>query len=466
MPPPTRPTDERRVGDVSLRMSHLAPWTRPWLAIASVMAAAVLLRAHRRRREQRGQQRGQPRSSRIAAPNLGMSLEDHVHLKDMDVLKFELSPAAQALLMTMQTALLEEPYAAFGRIDHTRAGERFNIVFPSSFGSDRRKPVTPAFQQFCESVYWPLANALLFGSSTMGDLRQHLTSYKINTLRISEDEFYYNQPIYHFHLDHKIGKHEPKDENQQRTMRMIFSVVPGATRETPDGDIVAVRNPAFDSTVYLTHQPPAGFHHNDGLHQYLSKRFPERGLVRNRQRPLYEVADAELYRAKPGEICLHHSHPGRPVHAETNPCPEGRGLHVLDWADVRNVVYRKQQQQEPPGRVSGPTLGSLPTPTPAGDVDGSGLTSAHAAPRQKPKAKAPRVDRVLPCSRIPMANILALMRALDGCCESSDAYRQRLRDVDRTAQALLGEAATFPGGQEALEKVCTRIAQELKRVSV
>ena len=50
------------------------------------------------------------------------------------------------------------------------------------------------------------------------------------------------------------------------------------------------------------------------------------------------MSDEELYRAPPGEVLLHHSHPGRPVHAETNPCPEGRGLYVLDWTDLRNAA--------------------------------------------------------------------------------------------------------------------------------
>ena len=53
------------------------------------------------------------------------------------------------------------------------------------------------------------------------------------------------------------------------------------------------------------------------------------------------MADTELYRAKPGEVLTHRSHPGALIHAETNPCPEGRCLYVLDWTDVRNVVYRQ-----------------------------------------------------------------------------------------------------------------------------
>ena len=89
--------------------------------------------------------------------------EDDVHLDDMEVRRFMLSPVAQAILCAMTAQLLEAPYLEFGRPASVPTTERFNIVFPSTFGSDRRKPVTPEFQAFCEAVYWPLINALLFG---------------------------------------------------------------------------------------------------------------------------------------------------------------------------------------------------------------------------------------------------------------------------------------------------------------
>ena len=137
-------------------------------------------------------------------------------------------------------------------------------------------------------------------------------------------------------------------------MRMIFSLVPGATRERESepqaregepqararasapcegargscgkspqagsrrgggGRVVAVADPQYNSTIYLRRQPPGGFHHNDELHAYLRTRFPEVGLSRGRARPLYEVADAELYRAMPGEVLTHCMHGG----SRTNP---------------------------------------------------------------------------------------------------------------------------------------------------
>ena len=204
--------------------------------------------------------------SRAAAPNLGLPLDDHVSLDSMDCRQFILHPLAQYLICEMQASLLEKPYNSFGKT--VGSEDLFNLVLPSTFGSDRRKPVTSDFQAFTEAVYWPLFNALLFGSSAWSDLAPFLTCFKVNTLRISEDEFYYNQPIYHFHLDHRIGALAPKDHSQKRTSRMIFSAVPAAMRHLPlwhkhfPGGVTAVADPAFDSTVYLKMQPPHGFHSN------------------------------------------------------------------------------------------------------------------------------------------------------------------------------------------------------------
>lgn len=260
-----------------------------------------------------------------------------VDLEDLDVLQFVIHPLAQHLLVCMQAELLDGPYRAFGKTEGSE--EQFNLVFPKTYGSDRRKPVSARFQDFCEAVYWPLVNALLFGVEGWEQVRRHLTAFKVNTLQISADEFYYGQDIYHFHLDHKIGRLEPKDQMQKQTMRVIFSTVPAALERHASGEVAALAERRFDSTVYLRAQPPHGFHQQDELHTHLQARFPECGLSAGRERPLYQVGDDELYRALPGEVCVHRSHPGRPIHAETNPCPPERCLYVLDWEDRRNLVY-------------------------------------------------------------------------------------------------------------------------------
>ena len=352
--------------------------------------------------------------SRAAAAPLGMPLGDHVPLEEAGVLQFVMHAEAQRLVCVLQAELLEAPYRAFGRVgagvDGDTGAERFNLVYPSTFGSERRKPVTPRFQQWSEAAHWPLLSALLFGAGPRGweGVAPHLTSLKVNTLRISEDEFYYGKPIYHFHLDHKIGAPAPNDANQRTTMRLIFSVVPAALATLPaargcgggggGGGVVATNAPSHDSTVYLKLQPPRGFDRQEQLHEYLRRRYPERGLSAGRERPLYEVGDDELYRAKPGEVCVHRSHPGRPVHAETNPCPDGRGLYVLDWTDLRNLA--------PDGKLRPPT-------------------------------------------RMPIESILRLMRVLaraDDADGSAAAFCARLDEVVDTARRLL---ASGEGGVDS-----------------
>lgn len=383
-----------------------------------------------------------------AAPPLFRATTDdglHVCLDRLEVRQFVLCAEAQQVLCAMTEILVAAPYKSFGKTAESEAHDRFNVVFPKTFGSDRRKPVTPEFQGFSEELFWPLLNALLFGNRGWSEVRRHLTSVKLNSLRISEDEPYYNRPIYHFHLDHKIGQREPKDENQQRTMRMIFSTVPAALRrESGGGDEGenggprarwrAVDAPHFDSTVYLRVQPSRGFHSYDELHRYLSTRFPERGLSAQRERPLYEVDDSELYRARPGEVLTHHSHPGSPVHAETNPCPEGRCLYVLDWSDRRNLVYEDEPPPGPPQELPGAGSGLAES---TGATSGDGGDGERRSVRAKPRAR--KVAKVLPCSRIPKHAILDLMRVLaDG---TTHAFAQRLSEVTATGRSLLAEVA-------------------------
>ena len=136
--------------------------------------------------------------------------------------------------------------------------------------------------------------------------------------------------------------------------------------------------------------------------------------------------DDELYRAPPGEVLIHMSHPGRPIHAETNPCPEGRGLYVLDWADVRNVVYSCQQ----------------------GDGDGG---ASHCNGERPTRRAKQRVERVLPSRRMPVHRILELMRVLVDA--ESDAFQTRIEGVKQTAARLRTVAQEYPGGLAALERI-------------
>ena len=104
-------------------------------------------------------------------------------------------------------------------------------------------------------------------------------------------------------------------------------------------------------------------------------------------------------------MLLHHSHPGRPVHAETNPCPEGRGLYVLDWTDLRNAA-----------------------------PDGARR----------------------PATRMPMGEILTQLRVL-AADPAGEAYRARLGETLECGAELLAVAEPYPGGRQALEAVLRRV---------
>ena len=189
-------------------LSHRATAALVSLAVAAGFGGALLMQWRSRRR---------PRRRRVAA-NLGLCLDDHLDLEAMDVRQFVIHPAAQQLLLCLQSCLLEEPYASFGRT--AESPERFNIVLPSTFGSDRRKPVTAEFQRFCEEIYWPLASALLFGTEASRSLAPHLTSIKINMLRSARRA-----------LAHSRTFQTPPQRTRTRTARLthatrVFSLPP------------------------------------------------------------------------------------------------------------------------------------------------------------------------------------------------------------------------------------------------
>eukprot|EP00041_Stephanoeca_diplocostata_P014443 m.262492 g.262492 ORF g.262492 m.262492 type:complete len:431 (+) comp19697_c0_seq73:283-1575(+) len=111
--------------------------------------------------------------------------EGHIHFSELNISKFKLAEAAQRVLVKIQYHLLDCQYAAFGKTAGSWA--RYNIVFPSTFGSDRRKPVTENFQRYCDDMYCPIVYALLFGADVWkAELSMHLSSFKTNTIKVCE----------------------------------------------------------------------------------------------------------------------------------------------------------------------------------------------------------------------------------------------------------------------------------------
>ena len=224
-------------------------------------------------------------------------------------------------------------------------------MFPLSFGSDRRKPVSPAFASFAEQVYCPLVYSLLFGTSAWREkIERHLSSFKSNTIKIKTVGWVPNS--FHMHVDGRIGILQPKNHTQKRSSRYLFSIVPAAIQQSPENSATVLPQPAdpdvrdpHGTTVYPIWQPLKGFNNTESFHKYMTSAYPERGLSLNFPRPLYEIPERLVYRSKTGEVLVHDSHVSgeevgcQVIHAEANPCPD-RYLYVFDFY---NVCYEGQK---------------------------------------------------------------------------------------------------------------------------
>ena len=246
---------------------------------------------------------------------------------------------SQELCLRLLHVLLDIPYALFGRT--SSSPQKYNVVFPNSFGSARRKPVTPQFQKFAEDYFWPIMCLVLFGRQGWQEMQPFLLAHKVNTLVIGEDEDYYGQSIYHLHIDGHVGKMS-NDMMQRRRYRFLVSFVPSSTEEDLRG-----------STVYLREQPKNGCASVKYMHKWASEHFEECGLSRGNRRPLYKVHDTGVFRAAPGDVFVHASHgygtigAAFPIHAEANPCPNGRVYHAIDFDDIIDLERREN------GKVAG-----------------------------------------------------------------------------------------------------------------
>ena len=140
--------------------------------------------------------------------------DEHLHLDELGASKFVIAPAAQKLLVKLQQRLLDSPYEAFGRVEGS--WQQYNIVFPSTFGSDRRKPVSARLMAYAEAVYCPIMYVLLFGIQGWQAIRKHLLSFKANTIKVDFHPELFETPegagdaggsanIFHMHLDGRIG---------------------------------------------------------------------------------------------------------------------------------------------------------------------------------------------------------------------------------------------------------------------
>lgn len=312
------------------------------------------------------------------------SQHDFFLMSEAVVPVFRLCPYAQWVIVRLQQIMLDVPYFAFGFTQGSSI-RGYNVVFPSTFGSARRKPVSRRFQMFSETYFWPIIRVLLFGNAMQDKLKTYMSSHKINTLVISGDEDHYGKGIYHMHLDHSIGRRNMRDMMQRQMFRILFSTVPSAVSQN-DSFFVQHDCPEHDSTVYLKMQPTDGIRSVSDMHSWLQERYEECGISRNKLRPLYAVPTDDIVRAKPGEVFVHASHgyghvgAGYPIHAEANPCPLGRCYNAIDLTDVIHLLRR------PNGNVRGALP---PNRVPLADV------MHHMGVTSRPDAFVTRMDEAI-----------------------------------------------------------------------
>ena len=102
---------------------------------------------------------------------------------------------------------------------------------------------------------------------------------------------FYNEPVFHMHIDGKVGVHKPNDHAQRQTSRMLFSIVTDALADAAQSE-AAQSAREFGTTVYPIWQPRFGFASNHEFHRYMHARYADRGLENSGlPRPHYEIPE-------------------------------------------------------------------------------------------------------------------------------------------------------------------------------
>jgi len=326
----------------------------------------------------------------------------HVHIKDMDVCKFVIALDAQCLLHNMQIRLCDQAYNEFGKTPNSWDG--YTLMYRNGFQcGDKRKPTTDEFEQYWLEIYCPIIFVMLFGKEGWGgEVGKHCVKFKSCTIKVCEETPFYGEPIFHMHIDGKIGIMQENNHSQRRASRMLFSIVTDALDDHDNSD-------AYGTTAYPIWQPRAGFASNHEFHGYMHSRYTDRGLENcGLPRPHYEIEEKLIYRARPGEVLYHPSHVDKftpqAIHSEPNPCPD-RHLFVFDFI---NLIHKAQ--------------------------DGK---------------------TYLRCSVIPEEAIFKHLQVLENT--SNQMYRDRLREVVEVASELIPKASKYSGGTDRLSKIIAEI---------
>lgn len=243
-----------------------------------------------------------------------------------------ITPNVQKVIALLTDVLVTKPYEKWGKV--AGSWDNYTIVFPASFGSDRRKAISSDFQKYTESVYYPLMIKLLFGENMYRSIKQYIISFKVSTIAVSKDTDYYgeNKNIYHMHLDNKVGIVQHNNKCQQRKYRIVFSIPRKGTR------VAEANGTDLGWTVYLKNQRKQPLKSQSEFHRYMRSRYQDLGTENGKTRPLYLIPKSDIFKAKAGEVWIHPSHipeaasTCQPIYAEPNPCPP-RILITIDLGD-------------------------------------------------------------------------------------------------------------------------------------
>ena len=341
---------------------------------------------------------------------------DHLSYEDSDIRQLCLHPCAQHILHTIRIPLIDEPYLLYGKTNEST--DRYTVVMPGDFKSDRRKPITELFQKYCDAVVEPLIMTMVFGKFGWSEIKRHILTLKVNTINISENAPYYNCKEYHMHLDGNIGISDKKNRMQEQMIRLLFSIVPDSYY-IRDGKFYMKTDSKYESTVYLRRQPTKGFPNQKAFHEYMSGRY---NFTLNVERPIYQIPDEDIRRSPPGEVNIHLTHPATAIHAEPNPCPTNRCLFVFDLKNIVTLTYK--------------TLSK----------------NAEKKNKNKISGALPRID-------IPIKRIVELMKVLED--PNTEEFKNRIAEVKEMIIDLTEKGSEYERCQLALEKVSGEIDKVL-----
>ena len=100
-----------------------------------------------------------------------------VPLETLPVYQLTIGKEGQGRLAHLINILLDTTYAKHGKMEGSE--DPYNLIIPATFGSQRRKPVSQYFQNWGDTICWPIFSTLLFGEKGDKVIKKYLYTVKI-----------------------------------------------------------------------------------------------------------------------------------------------------------------------------------------------------------------------------------------------------------------------------------------------